>query len=91
MVWPVRALAVRWSICQAVTPLTMTVSAAAGSTSSGTGIRSAASMIRWLAQAPILVMAANRRPTSAASVSGPTAVTMPTRSYPGTKGNGGWS
>jgi AcrR family transcriptional regulator len=43
MVWPAVTRAVRWSIRQAVTPLTTTVSAAAAVTPSGTATRSAAS------------------------------------------------
>ena len=80
MVPPARTLAMRCSICQAVTPLTTTVSAAAASTPSGTGTRSAASTSRWLAHPPTLVTAANRRPVSAGSTPGPVAVTVPTTS-----------
>lgn len=51
----------RCSICQAVTPLTATVSAAAAETPSGTATRSAAASTWALAQLPTLVTAANRR------------------------------
>ncbi len=80
MVAPVGTRAVRCSICQAVIPLTTRVSAAAAVTPSGTAIRSAASSSRALAQAPVLVTAANRCPISVVSTSGPTAVTVPTMS-----------
>ncbi|MEV8343195.1 hypothetical protein AB0P49_17395 [Streptomyces niveus] len=88
---PAGTLAVRCSICQAVTPFTTTASTAATSRSAGTGTSSPASTSRWLAQAPTLVTAANRRPVIPASTPGPVVVTVPTTSYPGTKGNGGWS
>ncbi|MET8627301.1 hypothetical protein ABZW30_26685 [Kitasatospora sp. NPDC004669] len=80
IVAPPGTFAVRCSICQAVTPLTTTVSASAAVTPSGTGTRSAASSSRKLAQAPVLVTAANRRPIIAVSTSGPVATTVPTTS-----------
>ncbi|HJD84061.1 MAG TPA: hypothetical protein K8W00_21870 [Kitasatospora aureofaciens] len=80
MVAPRGTFAVRCSICQAVTPLTTTVSASAAVTPSGTGTASAASSSRWLAQAPVLVTAAKRRPTIAGSTPGPVATTVPTTS-----------
>ncbi|MER7276193.1 hypothetical protein ABT369_17220 [Dactylosporangium sp. NPDC000244] len=72
--------AIRCSICQAVTPLTTTVSASAGSTPSGTGTRSPASTSAAVAQPPVFVTAATRVPTSAPSTPGPTRSTRPTRS-----------
>ncbi|WP_353050967.1 hypothetical protein [Actinoplanes sp. NBRC 101535] len=77
---PRRTSAVRCSICQAVTPLTTSVSTATGSSPSGTGIRSAASTSRWLAQPPTLVIAAYRRPVMPGSTPSPVAVTVPTMS-----------
>ena len=67
----------RWSICQAVIPLTTTVSTSAGSRSAGTGTRARASTSAWVVQAPIFVTVATRRPTSAGSTSAPAAVTVP--------------
>lgn len=80
MVCPARMRALRCSICQAVMPLTTTVSASAAPIPSGTGTTSAASTSTWLAQPPTLTSAATRVPARPGSTPSPVVRTVPTRS-----------
>src|ERR1039458_2785378 len=70
-------------------PLTSTVSTRAGSSAGGTGTRVSAAIRTWVAQPPVLVTAATRVPIQFSRPPEPTARTVPTRWYPGTKGNDG--